>query len=319
MFLVLLAAVAADPDPKVPVAVIGDVRGQVRVERPGSKAAAAAGGLLLAGDRVAAGEKDGLTVVLLSDGRRLRLKPGKSAAVGEKGFDPADAAEEVEGPRPPAATLRALRDAYRGRAAAGGAAVIVRGPGDEAEATRAKGASPLYKAWVLTDHPTLSWPAVAGAKEYRVDLFPGTEGATRPLWRATTADTRLPYPEEERVLEKSGKYRWRVTAVRDGKEEVAAESEFFVASDRVAEQLAAVRRLADGDDPVGWLIAADAYDAAGVYGKALPVYEKLARHAPGAANYQLALAAYYARAGRDADAKAARERAKELGAGAGGK
>jgi tetratricopeptide (TPR) repeat protein len=170
----------------------------------------------------------------------------------------------------------------------------------------------MHGARVLTDHPTLAWPAARGAKQYRVELLPGSEGEGRPLWRVVTSETRLSYPEEEKVLERGGKYRWRVLVLGEaGKEEVAAEGKFFTALDREVERLAKVRFLAEGTDPVGWLIAADSYDASGVYGKALPLYEKLAAHSPGATNYQLALAAYYTRAGREADAKKALERAKK--------
>jgi hypothetical protein len=315
MVALLLAglALAADPDPKVPVALVATAKGPVSVERGKVKLHSPEGGSLLPGDRLTAGEKGELVIVLLTDGRWLRVKPGKVGAVGAKGVEPADAAEVVDGPRADPANLRTLQLAYQGRQAGNAAGVILRGPNEEKEASRAKGVHPLYKACVLTDHPAMSWPSVPGAREYRVELLPGAEGAVRPLWRATVADARLPYPEDEKVLDKGGKYRWRVWAVRDGKEEPVVESAFFVASDRVAELLAKVRRLADADDPVGWLLAADAYDAGGVYGKALPLYERLAVRSPDAANYQVALAAYYARAGRDADAQKARGRARELG------
>ena len=140
MFAIVLlpAVLAGQADPKVPAALVVGLQGPAAVERSGSKSAAAEGGLLLPGDKVTAGEKGGLTVVLLSDGRRLRLKPGKSAAVGEKGFDPAEAGEEVDGPRPDPALLRTLRDAYRGRPSGGGATTVLRGPGDEREAARAR-------------------------------------------------------------------------------------------------------------------------------------------------------------------------------------
>jgi tetratricopeptide (TPR) repeat protein len=129
----------------------------------------------------------------------------------------------------------------------------------------------------------------------------------------------LPYPEEENVLDKGGKYRWRVSAKREGKEEVVVESEFFVASNRVLEQVGKVRRLVEGDDPLGWLLAADLYDELGVYGKALPLFEKLAARSPEAASYQVALARYYTLAGREEDAKKARDRAKDLGVDLGNK
>jgi hypothetical protein len=231
--------------------------------------------------------------------------------------DPAASAEVLEGPRPDPEMLRFLREAYRERTAGRAAGSVLRGGGAvPAEVERARGVAPLFGAWVLTDHPTLTWPAVPQAKAYRVALLSGAEGRDeKVLWRATTDKTVLPYPEEEKVLPPGLKYRWRVAAQLDGnKEEAQVESKFFVATTREMDRLRRLRRLAESEDPADRLLAADAYDAAGVYDKALPLYRGLARQFPNAAGYQLALAAYCDRAGQKAEAEAARKRAQELGA-----
>jgi hypothetical protein len=319
--LLLTTVLAAPGDAGVPVALVAGGGEKATLERGKKKSAPEEGNLLLPGDRLTAGPGGGPTLVLLADGRRMRLKPGKAAAVGPGGLEPADAAEEVEGPSADPEVLKSLRDAYRFRPAGGAAAAVLRGGAPTGEATAVpRGTAPLYGARVLTDHPTLAWPAAAGAAGYRVQLLDGAEGPEKVLWSAETRDTRLPYPEDEAALPLGRRYRWRVTALLPGGKEAeapAAEGKFFTASAREVARLAKVRRLAEGDDPAGWLLAADAYDAAGVYGKALPLYERLAARSPNAVSYQLALASYYARAGREADAKKARERVKELGAKAG--
>jgi hypothetical protein len=316
ILLGLLAGVlGADPAPKVPVALVAGLPPPFTLERAGAKLTVGEGGLLLPGDRVSAGPKGGITVVLLSDGRRVRLKPDRAATITEKGFDPADAGEVVDGPRPDPAMLEGLREAYRARIAVGAAVTVLRGP---PEAAKARGVTPMFGTWVLTARPPLEWPAVVGAERYRVEVFAGDD-EVRPLWRADTAATRLPYPPLEQPLLQGGKYRWRVTAeLKGGQEQPVVSSKFFTASERVADLLAKVPALARGDDPVGWLLAVEVYDLAGVYELALPLYEKLAARSPDAIGYQLALAAYYTRAGREADAKRAAERAQELVEKAGG-
>src|SRR5947208_341643 len=100
-WLVLVVTVAAQPpktSPGRPAGLVVGMRGRVELDRGGAKAPAAEGGLLRPGDRLTAAEKGELTVLLLGDGRRVRLKPGRAAALGEKGFEPADAVEEVAGP-----------------------------------------------------------------------------------------------------------------------------------------------------------------------------------------------------------------------------
>jgi hypothetical protein len=125
------AVLGADPDPKVPVALVSTARGPLSVARGKDALKSSEGSLLLIGDKLSAGEKCELVVVLLTDGRRLRIKPGQSVTVGEKGVEPAGAAEEVDGPRADPTTLKAPQRAYRGRSAGGFGGVELRGPGEE--------------------------------------------------------------------------------------------------------------------------------------------------------------------------------------------
>lgn len=313
----ILAVLAPAIDVGVPIALVASADKEATLQRGKAKLSPHEGDVLLPGDKLIAGPKGGPTLVLLADGRRLRLKPSKEVSLGAKGLEPADAAaEELAGPTPDAALLKTLREAYRGKAGIKGAVTVLRGGAAAgAEAARASGTMPLFGALVLTDHPTLSWAATTGAKDYRVTLLSGVEGPDKVIWTATTTETHLPYPEGEKVLSPGLRYRWRVAArMGEDKEITVAEGKFFIATVREAERLAGAQRLAASDDPTSWLLAADAYDAAAVYGLALPLYEKLAARAPEAPNYQLALAAYYTRAGRVAEANRALERAKKLGA-----
>jgi hypothetical protein len=294
-----------------PIALVLTTRGTVTVARAGDKPhPLGPADLLRPGDRLEAEVNSDATLAWLSDGHRERLRAKARATVREKGCTPADAVEPVEtGGTPSAGQLRALRLHFQGGDR--GAVGLLRG-----EDVRPQVVTPMYGARVLSDHPTLSWPAVAGAEGYEVVILSGAEGPSQAvLWRAATKETRLPYPEEEKVLTPGLKYRWRVLAQRgNDREEEVVDSKFFVASTGQMADLARVKRLASSDDPGDWLLAAAIYEARGVYDKALPLYEKLARHDPSAVNYQRALARYYERAGRKDRAKEAAERAKKLGA-----
>jgi hypothetical protein len=320
-WLLWAALGVAAADAEVPVALVAVVRGEVKRERGKKVTAADYGDLVLAGDRFTVGMDDVVVLVFLADGHRERLKAGSSATAGEKGCTPAEAVEVVEGSRPPTKEqLRLLYEHARAVQAVGGRAAVgvLRGP---AAVGVLRGSSeapllpvrPLWGSRVLTDHPTLNWQPVMGADSYQVVLLEGPEGRDeRTLWKVVTKQTTLPYPEEEKVLEMGLRYRWRVSARQGEQEKVVLEGRFFTARKEVREELARLRPLVASDDPADWLVAALAYEAAGVYDRALALYEKLAEKAPKAANYQLALAAYYERAGQRDQAAAARKKAEEL-------
>jgi hypothetical protein len=179
---------------------------------------------------------------------------------------------------------------------------------------------PLSGSMVLTRRPTLSWPAVDRATAYDVRLFSGQGRERRLEWKASSTEPRLPYPEKQPPLPPGVVRYWEVTArTGDDQETPAVQSRFSVATAREIARLAKIRPLAESRDPNDWLVAAAAYEAAGVYNEALPLYEKLAAKRPGQPRYQEALARYYARAGLPTKAEQARRRAEELGAGAGQK
>jgi hypothetical protein len=298
---------AAEPAP--PVAMVLTTKRAVTLERGGDKPRhVGAMDLLGPGDRVRVPDGGEALLVFLGDGHRERLRKKGDVTVNETGCAPAGAVERLEGPRLPADSLRGLREmAVSGRGAVG----VPRG---EAAPTP-QVVTPMFGATVLSDRPSLSWPAASGATGYRVELLSGAEGQDeRVLWKAETKEPRLDYAAKEKPLRPGLKYRWRVAALLgDEKEErVVDNSKFLVATKREMEALAKVRPLASSKDPDDLVLAAATYEAYGAYGEALALYEKLAARFPDEANFQAALANYNERAGRPDGAKAAREKAAEL-------
>jgi tetratricopeptide (TPR) repeat protein len=307
VLLPLLLAPAAEP--ARPVALVVTAKGDVALHRGKDRVPLRGADRLFPGDRLAAGTDADLTLLLLSGGRRERLKPGKAATVGAKGCTPADAVEPSEGQRRLTEAQEKGLLKYARDAGEGANLRVLRGDPDP----RARLVRPMSGSRVLTDHPTLTWPAVPGAVDYQVQMLSGAEGKEeRVLWRLTTRATVLPYPEDEAVLKPGQKYRWRVTArLKGDAERPVIEGKFFTAREEQTAALRPLRALAQSEDPVDWLTAVAAYEAAGAFDNALPLYEKLAARSPAAANYQLALAALYDRAGDKDKADAARRRAKQ--------
>jgi len=306
--LAVLAALtlsAADNAP-APVAMVLTTKGTVTLQRePDKSGPLRAMDLLRPGDQLNAGADSEATVVFLADGRRERLKAKAKATVGDKACMPAESVQKLENAPLTAANLQSLRDlAASGRAGVG----VLRGENP----TEPLLVTPLYGATTVTDRPLFRWPAVDKAQSYRVEVLSGD--GQRVLWRATTKEPTLSYPEKEAVLRRGTKVVWRVAArLSEDKEDRVVDSKFSVATKEEADELAGLKKLADSDDPVSWLLAATTYEAHGVYGAALRLYEKLAEKFPREGNYQVALASYYERAGQPDKAKAAREKAKQLG------
>jgi hypothetical protein len=307
--LVLLLP-AAEPPPAVGLvlATRGSVsreRGDARPRRLG------AGDHLRLGDRLRAGEDGEATLLFLGDGHQERLKPKAQATVGEKGCTPVGSVEPLEGKKLPPAQLEGLRGLARsGRDAVG----EPRGEQpDDPPPVR-----PMYGSMVLSDRPALSWPAVEGAESYPVRVLRGREGEDERkllLWKAGAKKPRLAYPEKEKPLDRGLKYRWQVLArTEDGKDEKVVDSIFLVATKGEVAELEKLKPLATSEDPAELLLAAAGYEALLVQDEALAVYEKLAAKVPDEPNFQLALAAYYERAGLTEKAAKARRRARELGA-----
>jgi tetratricopeptide (TPR) repeat protein len=308
MWTLLLPTVAEAPQP---VGLVVAFKGAVALHRGQEKIALQGEDFVLPGDRLTTGKAGEALLLIFMDDHRERVKPDQAVTVGDKGCTPATAVEVIEAVRRPskAQNARLLKHA-QDASGANASLKVLRG----APEPRARLVRPLFGTRVLTDHPTLSWPPVPGAVEYRVELLGAAEGShERRIWRILTTATTLPYPEEEEVLVYGNMYRWRVTARLKGDEEKrAVESNFHIVR---PEKLAGLRKLAvlaSSDDPADWLQAVAEYQEAGVYDKALLLYEKLAARSPEAATYLQALAALYMRAGAKDQSEAARKKAEEL-------
>jgi hypothetical protein len=303
-FLLAAALLAPAADPAPPVAMVLTTKGDVSLaggqDKPRRLGAA---DLLRPGDRLEAAEGGEAVLLFLADGHREHLKPGGKASVEAKGCTPAEAVETLPAGKLAPVQTESLRDLS---GSSRGAVGILRGdPPPEPQVV-----TPIFGAVVLTDRPALSWLPAEGAEGYRVELLSGD--GQRVLWRMTTKEPRLPYPDKP-ALGQGAKYLWRVSALLgEDKTKAVVDSKFQVATKGEIEALAPLADLPAKADDAALLLAAVTYEAHGVYDKALGLYEELARRAPEAANFQEALANYYERAGRADKAKAAREKAAEL-------
>jgi hypothetical protein len=288
-----------------PAALVVRVKGAVVAGGRVGRRRVGPGDFLLPGETVSAAADAEALLVFLLRGERRRLRPGARATLTRDGCDPAVAVEPVGPAGLPREALTKVREV---EVREGGGVGVVRGgaPATEARVT------PLFGTFVPTDRPAFAWPPVEGAEGYILQLKDGSGRG----WKAMTKEAKLAYPERERPLEFGQKYLWTVKArLQDGGERtVVDESNFKVLLRGEPEELAAVRKLAEGGGVEGLLLAAAAFEGYGVYDEALRVFEKLARLQPGVARYQLALARYYRHAGRPDKAREALERAKKLGA-----
>lgn len=131
------------------------------------------------------------TLVFTEDNHREQVKPGMEVTIGSDGCTPPEAVERGEALR----VAVAYRDVPRLSGLERGAAPIFREPGmpDQSFAV-----SPMFGSTVATNRPTLSWPAVADAPSYRVQLVRGRMDAPlskeRIVWTAETKEPRLSYP-----------------------------------------------------------------------------------------------------------------------------
>jgi hypothetical protein len=293
-------------EPSAPVAMVLKTQGAVTLERGTAKQPLRVMDLLRPGEVLATAEGEAL-LVFLDDGRRERLKPRNRATVGAKGCAPTAAVERQEKDQVPPAQLTSLRDLARsGRAGVN----VLRGEKPE----KPQVVTPMYGTTILGDKPLLSWRPAEKADSYQVELWSGN--GQRLLWRETTAAPRLAYPEKQPALKPGTKYLWRVYALRgeDLDPRRVVDSKFMTTTKEEAQELAGLPRAAASADVAELLLAAATYEAHGVYEEALALYEKLAEKLPAEANVQVALAGYYERAGRPEQAKAAREKARKLGA-----
>jgi hypothetical protein len=305
MYLLCTLLWMAAAEPALPVAMVLDVAGKATLQRSdGPAQVLQTMDLLRPGDRLKVAD-GAVRLVLLNDGHGERLPAKAEVTVGDQGCQPAEAVERL--PRKlSAAQLKRLRGlAQSNRAGVG----VLRSP--ESDAVPA--VTPLFGSMVVSERPTLTWPAVSGATGYEVRLVSGQGKEERLEWKATTTESRLRYPDGQPPLPAGVVRYWEVRAqLPGGKEQVAVRSKFNLATETERASLRKLERLVDSSDAADWLLAAASYEAYFAYDEALRLYEKLAQRHPEAAHVHTALASYYARAGQKEKSEASRQRAKQL-------
>jgi len=304
----LLAALFLYGEPPPPVAMVLSREGTITWSPgEGETRQLRAMDVLRRNDRLETAAGATAIVLFIEDGHRERLKPGKKVDISKKGFLPRNEIELLESPSAAlsAGNLSSLRGLIRsGRGAVG----VVRGnPPPKPQVV-----TPMFAATVLTDRPTLTWRTVDGADDYGVELLNGT--GRRVLWRESTKEPRLSYPQDKVPLALGRKFIWRVTArLSDERSSRLVESKFFTATKSQIDELSALTEVAADDEITQLLIVATVYEAHGVFDKALQLYRRLAEKAPHEANFHATLANYFQRSGLLKEAKASRERAKQHG------
>jgi len=314
LLLPLLLVLADQPES---VAMVLKIKGEVTLTRgEGKPVRVWSMDLLLPGDRLSVPEGGEVSLFVLDDGHKEVLAAGKTATLGAKGCSPAEAVARKEEPRLNKSNLKNLRDDIRGGRFGG---VILRAPNGQPQPVL----TPLPGANLLTDRPTLSWPAVGGVDYYAVQLFTGPDNKDLfRLWRIETKENRLPFPTDKPALAPV-LHRWSVTArLKNGEDKelvTVRQATFSVATPREIKALEAASPLAAGDDPAELLLAAGLYESRLVLDESLKIFERLAKLQPGDARIQETLAGYYQLGGRHDLAKVARDKAQQLRQAAGGK
>lgn len=301
----LLAAVlaAADPAPP-PAAFVLEISGAVTVERAGKAVPLDDGDPLRPGDKVTVPAGGTLKVFFKSANIAATLTGPAAAEVTPAKFE---TAAKVSTKDVKISSMAADGLDKEKTSLIGGMTLRPFAP-DPPPALH-----PVVDSAVLSPKPALAWPAVPGAKAYRVELVSGvSERKERPVWSAESAENKLAYPDGERPLDRGTTYRWKVTAVlADGSTKPAATvGRFAVLDGPAAEALAGLRSLEASPDPTDWLLAARAYAGWRLADDAVRAYEKLATRQPSPGVWR-ALAKLYRQAGHP-------DRAKEAEAKAGG-
>jgi hypothetical protein len=263
--------------------------------------------LLYPGDQITTPSGSKVLVVFTADQHRAEVQPGMKATLTRDRFTPETAAKRIDSNHSPIVAERLQELQRSGR----GATAVLRSP---AVKPSEKVIIPIPDSTVLSDRPTLTWPKVDNAKNYRVELLAG--GSGRLLWRREMLkENTLPFPKEEKELTRGRIYRWRVYA-EDDKDDIheVANTEFLVASKNQHDELQQLAPLIAQEAPVADLVlAALTFERERANHEALITYERLAKLSPHEAAFHAACAQLYERAGRPEDAKKAWAKAKELG------
>jgi hypothetical protein len=316
VFLAATVVLGFDDLPKKPhyarpTAMLLQVKGEVVAEGRLGKRRLEQGDFLLPDETVSAAADAEATLVFLKRRESRRLKPGGRATLTRDDCTPADALEKLDAPpKLLPANLTKVREV---EVREGGGVGVVRGEKPAGEAR----VEPLSGTFITSTRPAFRWPGVPKALRYAVEL---RDAGGQLLWKATTKEAMLAYPEKEKPLAYGLGYRWGVRALLPEDEEKPAVegSRFTLLFEDEVKEVETVQKLAASDAEEDLLLAAAAFEGYHLHDRALEVFEKLARLRPRVARYHEALANYYEHAGRADRVKEARETAKRLRAGGAG-
>jgi hypothetical protein len=302
LLIVLLLALPDEKPTKAPIVAMVLQAGPGATLQRGKAAAAPLRDmdLLCDGDMVKAG-KEPVRLVFLEGGQCERLLTGRKATVGKVGCAPKEAVEKLKA-RPAAAGEKLYR--YLSGERAGVAALTGRRPA----------CWPIHRSVSVKLRPTFRWAGIDNAVKYEVEVYTGTKAKAVVLCKETTTRTEFPYPTGKEALQRGKTYHWTVKAIkRNGKTEIVVErTDFTIASKELEKELAELTPLLKSKDHDDWLLAAQVFESEACFGKALPLYDKLARERPRQVNLLRTLRDLYYHYDRDR-ALELNKRLKELG------
>ena len=136
---------------------------------------------------------------------------------------------------------------------------------------------------ILTGRPHFRWRTGAQTRSFMVSLT--LKGMTGRLWTLNTNETDIPYPKEQKALERGQTYFLRVASTDDSS--LADEVYFRVLEDQRAEEVRHFTKQMKGlqrsnpDDSTPGFILATYYKKTGLYHRALVQLDELEKENPG--------------------------------------
>ena len=136
---------------------------------------------------------------------------------------------------------------------------------------------------ILTGRPHFRWRTGGQTRSFMVSLT--LKGMTGRLWTLNTNETEIPYPEEQKALERGQTYFLRVASTDDPS--LSDEVYFRVLEDQKAEEVRHFTRQMQGlqksnpDDSTPGFILATYYKKTGLYHRALVQLDALEKENPG--------------------------------------
>ncbi len=308
--------VAAGAGTRLPAARVLEVQGKVTIVNPDrSDRPAATFSILYADDSLVAVKGAQITLIFRGDGHIERVAAPGKFQVAQTGCQPATGVERVTLSEPNRAVVAKISMGSQGIVQGG--VVVARGVpsagsddagnDDEPHVLAAPGQlRPIPESALLAAKPTFSWPAVAKAKKYSLNLY--LRGSR--VWSAASESPRLEYAAGE-PLKSGGMYAWEVMTTLDGKEVKICEGVFYAASDRQQAEAEGLQKLLAKPETSSLALAALWYKQNRFVTEAIAVHEQLAKRSNDAAVYWT-LSELCWQAGREDDAKAASNKAAEL-------